>query len=278
MGTACGGWQAGTWSSWMGRMDFQVKINGMRIELGDIEAVLRQYAGIRDAAVLVRKSPSGNEQLVGYVLPVEADIEGARMECSRLMLVYMVPGMIVAMEEWPMTSSGKLDRKLLPDPDCAPSMVVPLAIPHFSFKFVTLARLLNLSFFLVLWTVEETTLLPMMTRAMGSKIGSNVYFDAQPPVEMDILEIGNDTIIEKTHIIPHVIDYGNLQFAPVCIGAICVLQTISLLMPGVTLVENAVLAPGTVAAKEESFPSNTTWSGNFATCIKDRSSKTVELN
>ncbi|KAK3284318.1 hypothetical protein CYMTET_8029 [Cymbomonas tetramitiformis] len=111
-------WLASGNLEFLGRMDHQVKLNGLRIELGEIEAALRQHESVRDAAVVVKREPStGREQLVGYVLPAGADIDGARAECARVLPVYMVPTAIVAMEEWPMTSSGKLDGKQLPDPD-----------------------------------------------------------------------------------------------------------------------------------------------------------------
>eukprot|EP00854_Cymbomonas_tetramitiformis_P006732 gene6732-8055_t len=96
-------WLASGNLEFLGRIDHQVKLNGLRIELGEIEAVLRQHEGIRDAAVVVKREPStGREQLVGYVLPAGADIDGARAECARVLPVYMVPTAIVAMEEYGM--------------------------------------------------------------------------------------------------------------------------------------------------------------------------------
>ncbi|KAK3284317.1 hypothetical protein CYMTET_8028 [Cymbomonas tetramitiformis] len=83
-------WLASGNLEFLGRMDHQVKLNGLRIELGEIEAALRQHESVRDAAVVVKREPStGREQLVGYVLPAGADIDGARAECARVLPVYM---------------------------------------------------------------------------------------------------------------------------------------------------------------------------------------------
>ncbi|MFC9996215.1 non-ribosomal peptide synthase/polyketide synthase [Nocardia sp. NPDC127526] len=104
---------------YLGRSDFQVKLRGQRIELGDIEAALTAAADVRAAAVTVHKHHSG-ELLVAYVvtdLPEAelTDILGDRVRAA--LPSYMVPTAYVRLDYMPLTASGKLDRKALPEPE-----------------------------------------------------------------------------------------------------------------------------------------------------------------
>ncbi|MEU8896517.1 amino acid adenylation domain-containing protein [Nocardia sp. NPDC048505] len=104
---------------YLGRSDFQVKLRGQRIELGEIEAALRALAGVRAAAVRVFAAPAG-DLLVAYVASEVAEAELAR-RLRAVLPSYMVPSAYVRLAELPLTSSGKLDRKALPDPVLAPT-------------------------------------------------------------------------------------------------------------------------------------------------------------
>ena len=103
---------------YLGRRDDQVKIRGYRIELGEAEALLRGCAGVRDAVVLAL-GEGAERRLAGYV-----QWEGEPLswtELRRRMLErapeYMVPQSWVAVEQWPLTVNGKLDRRALPAPE-----------------------------------------------------------------------------------------------------------------------------------------------------------------
>ncbi len=105
---------------YLGRNDFQVKIRGFRVELGEIEAKLSQCTGVREAVVMAREDGAGGKRLVAYLLakPGEAQTAAAlRAELARDLADYMIPAAFVIMAAWPMTPSGKLDRKALPEPD-----------------------------------------------------------------------------------------------------------------------------------------------------------------
>jgi thioesterase domain-containing protein/acyl carrier protein len=99
---------------YLGRTDFQVKLRGQRIELGEIEAVLRQHPAVAQSAVVVADSPAG-QQLVGYVVG-EVTPEELLEFAAEALPRYMVPAQIVALLEFPVNPSGKLDRKALPAP------------------------------------------------------------------------------------------------------------------------------------------------------------------
>ncbi|WP_460972598.1 amino acid adenylation domain-containing protein, partial [Prescottella soli] len=105
---------------YVGRTDFQVKLRGLRIELGEIESALLDHAAVSQSVVIVHSDPDLGDHLVAYVVtdggaPVDRD-ELAAAVGARLP-EYMIPSLFVALAEFPLNASGKLDRKALPAPD-----------------------------------------------------------------------------------------------------------------------------------------------------------------
>jgi len=104
----------------LGRMDDQVKIRGYRIELGEIESVLKQHSGIKDAVVLARDDKSDESELVCYSVPMAEQaptINEIKNYLRQKLPDYMVPSTIVLLDALPMTTSHKIDRTRLPDPE-----------------------------------------------------------------------------------------------------------------------------------------------------------------
>ncbi len=104
----------------LGRVDFQVKLHGFRIELGEIEAVLRQHPAVREVVVLVREDRPGEQRLVAYVevkQGQEVTVEDLKRLGKEQLPGYMVASALVLMEQFPLTSNGKLDRQALPVPE-----------------------------------------------------------------------------------------------------------------------------------------------------------------
>ncbi|HEX7240849.1 MAG TPA: amino acid adenylation domain-containing protein, partial [Longimicrobiaceae bacterium] len=100
-----------------GRADTQVKVRGFRVELGEIEAALGRHPAVRDAVAAVRE-----ERIVAYAVLREGDEPAPaelRAHLARHLPEYMVPSAVVAVERFPLSPNGKLDRAALPDPEPA---------------------------------------------------------------------------------------------------------------------------------------------------------------
>jgi len=128
-------WRTDGTLEFLGRLDEQVKIRGFRVELGEIEAVLKEHAGVEEA-VVVAQEDKGEKRLIAYITqangtdsPSTAEI---RQYARERLPEYMVPGALMVLKKLPLTSSGKLDRQALPDlvgeggrPELQTSFVAP---------------------------------------------------------------------------------------------------------------------------------------------------------
>ncbi|SMD41574.1 Phosphopantetheine attachment site [Aquiflexum balticum DSM 16537] len=110
---------------YLGRIDDQVKIRGYRIELGEIESVINKLNDIKESAVILREDTPGQKMLVGYVVlkdSTNADFISKKpailkKELRSILPEYMVPNSIMILENLPLTSNNKIDRKRLPKPE-----------------------------------------------------------------------------------------------------------------------------------------------------------------
>jgi amino acid adenylation domain-containing protein len=108
----------------LGRVDDQVKVRGFRVELGEIEAALKQHPAVQEAVVVARED-NGGTSLLAYWVP-STDEAAVHMEALQSFLRqrlpdYMVPSRYTMVDSVPLTPSGKVDRKALPEP-VAPSL------------------------------------------------------------------------------------------------------------------------------------------------------------
>ncbi|MEV1025578.1 amino acid adenylation domain-containing protein [Streptomyces sp. NPDC050264] len=107
--------------TYLERMDRQVKVRGVRVELGEVESALREHPGVADAAVVTRRAASGDLRLAAYAVldgpgvPVRA----LREHLSARLPGYALPTTLTVLSALPRSASGKLSPALLPDPDPA---------------------------------------------------------------------------------------------------------------------------------------------------------------
>lgn len=101
----------------LGRMDHQVKIRGVRVELGEIENQLLEYADVKEAVVTVKADKKGTQHLCAYLVSDKNLVIPEIKDYLSLKLpYYMVPSYLLQIPQFPLTSSGKTDRKALPSP------------------------------------------------------------------------------------------------------------------------------------------------------------------
>ncbi|MGW4282143.1 non-ribosomal peptide synthase/polyketide synthase [Nocardia sp. NPDC004750] len=104
---------------YVGRSDFQIKIRGQRIELGEIDAALLTHPAVAAAVTVSRTGPGGQQVLAAYIVTegaTVADPETVLEHVASVLPAHMVPSVLTVLDRMPITSTGKVDRKALPDP------------------------------------------------------------------------------------------------------------------------------------------------------------------
>ena len=111
-------WRADGRLEYLGRLDNQVKVRGLRVELGEIESALNRHAKVEDSVVACITDGDGDQRLVAYVIETEPTPPAElHTHLQSLVPEHMVPSGFVAIDELPIGSNGKVDRNALPDPD-----------------------------------------------------------------------------------------------------------------------------------------------------------------
>ena len=178
-----------------GRAGSQVKIQGFRIELAEVESALAGHPGVAHVVVLVREQESGEKRLVGYVVPGPDGLDmGALGEHARAALPdYMVPSAFVQLESLPLTLNGKLDRDKMPEPDLEASSYRAPATPQQEALCAIFASVLEVdrvglddSFFdLGGQSLQAMRLLTRIRSELGADVLINVLFDAPTAAGLD---------------------------------------------------------------------------------------------
>ncbi|MDC9589596.1 amino acid adenylation domain-containing protein [Xenorhabdus sp. XENO-10] len=116
---------------YLGRNDFQVKLRGLRIELGEVETALLSHDSVKECVVLVREDTPGDARLVAYITCADSSLidnhptalnQTLKVHLQACLPTFMIPSHILWLEAFPLTANGKLDRKALPSPSDASVM------------------------------------------------------------------------------------------------------------------------------------------------------------
>ena len=128
-----GRWRADGNIEHLGRLDFQVKVRGYRIEPGEIESALTALPEVARAVVVAREERAGDTRLVAYVVPradTSLDAAAVRARLKQELPDYMVPQHVVLLDAIPQLPNGKVDRKSLPAPTVSPAPSSERAAPR----------------------------------------------------------------------------------------------------------------------------------------------------
>ena len=122
----------------LGRIDHQVKVRGHRIELGEVEAVISAVPSIKKACVVLDKLPNNENRLVAYLQGETNtnDTNALRKDISKILPDYMVPSIFMWVDEFPITTNGKIDKNKLP----APEYIRPDSAPMYKRPSTTLEK------------------------------------------------------------------------------------------------------------------------------------------
>ena len=127
-------YQADGQLEYLGRIDHQVKVRGHRIELGEVEAALRQQATVQQGLV-ISKAHQGSQRLVAYVVPKPGQTpttSDLHYPLKQTLPDYMIPSAFVVLDRFPLLPNGKVDLKALPLPpdDVRPELAAAYVQPH----------------------------------------------------------------------------------------------------------------------------------------------------
>ncbi len=113
-----------------GRGDNQVKLRGLRVELDEIEHVICTYPSVKRSVVLVKENETG-QYLCGYFMAEQSiDLSQLTAHLQKYLTNYMIPGMFMQLESFPLNQNGKIDKKALPEPDAIQKRVSVVKKPE----------------------------------------------------------------------------------------------------------------------------------------------------
>ena len=113
-------WLADGTIRFIGRIDEQIKIRGYRVELDEIAVKIREVSGVEQVLVTIKEAEDGGKELYAY-LETENKLNTKQLKKDLALFIpeYMVPNHVFTLEQFPLTSNGKVDRRLLPDSEAS---------------------------------------------------------------------------------------------------------------------------------------------------------------
>ena len=203
----------------LGRMDNQIKLRGLRIEIGEIEGTLAKVPGIKTAVVKIVKIKNIEHLCAYFTAENLIDIEGLKAELGKTLPQYMVPTAYLQLEKMPMTLNGKIDLKSLPEATIFRNTSTAKAENKIEADFCKIfGSILQIedvgadeSFFDLGGTSLLVTRVVIMAQKLGYKVNFSDVFIHRTPRELAALQKGEATsIIDK-----EISDYDYSKLAPI---------------------------------------------------------------
>ena len=209
-----------------GRVDNQVKLRGLRVELGEIENAINAVEGVL-TSIVVMAGEESNRFLAGYYTASrEIPAEELRSEISRTLTAYMVPGALMQLEAMPLTANGKIDKKKLPKveytPDAGKYVAPANAVEEdFCRWFADVLNMEKVSaegnFFELGGTSLSASIIAIDAAEKGYSIVYADIFKAQTPRALAALAAGESVTGESSDLMSiRNYDYGKLPLAANC--------------------------------------------------------------
>lgn len=188
----------------LGRTDSQVKLNGLRIELGEIETVMGEQSGVRQCVVAVRKVGRQDKLVAWYTTDGPCTPSSIKEGMSARLTPYMVPNILMELEKMPVSPSGKVDVKRLPEPSVAEREYVAPKNSLEKFFCDTVAQVLELdkvgstdNFFEIGGTSLVAMRLSVAISRGGYKLAYKDVFDNPTPAAMAAFVNGGATVMNE---------------------------------------------------------------------------------
>jgi len=109
-------WRSDGNLEFLGRIDDEVKVRGNRVSLGEVQVAMESCPGVRSAVVIAEPSDTHGTHLIGYFVGESVSVEQLSEHLAQRLPAYMVPTNFVELNAFPLTASGKVDRRVLPRP------------------------------------------------------------------------------------------------------------------------------------------------------------------
>lgn len=190
-----------------GRIDYQIKLNGYRVEPGEVEAHLATHPSVSQATAIGRKDVPGHQQLVAYVVFAHGESEQSRSEVRHFLEErlpsYMIPSAIVALDSLPRTLNEKVDRAALPAPrsvhaadkaEASPSGSVTSVITEMFAKVLAIRRVDETEDFFELGgnSLLAVQLLARLRSRLGIELPLSAVFEARTATQLaKVVEISS---------------------------------------------------------------------------------------
>lgn len=198
----------------LGRMDNQVKLNGFRIELNEIENVILKNPHVKECVVLMQEVNDNNELAIYYTLNKTGNIDDVLINDIKEQLpAYMVPSFIIQLTAFPITTNGKIDRKNLPLPSHryqkratpyqSPSTATEKAVADFIGKSLNIASVgIDDNFFdLGIRSLLVTKIILSINNLFKTNITLSIFFQSSTIRQLSAYIESNDVDIKNPFVL-----------------------------------------------------------------------------